>query len=178
MGQEFGQFIEWNYKKQLDWNILKHDMHKKLQNYVKELNKFYLTQSPLWENDDSWDGFKWIAHDDCDQNVIVFRRIDDKENELIFVCNFSPLLREKYRIGVPYNTCYSEVFNSDKSEFGGFGNENSGVLQCDSDEPMHGLSQSIEIIIPPLSVIMFSPDMQERKQREAKNKANIKRKVV
>ena len=170
MGQEFGQFIEWDYKKELDWMLLDYDMHKKLKNYVAKLNSFYLENSPLWQDDDSWEGFNWISHDDYTQNVIAFRRIDDSGNELIVVCNFSPVLREDYKIGVPYDTKYKEVFNSDADEFGGTEHLNTKIT-TDTKEPMHGFEQSVSLVLPPLGAIFLKPDMAYYKKKQEKLKA-------
>ena len=101
MGQEFGQMNEWNYQTQLDWNLMEFDSHWNLQNFSAELNKFYMENSPLWQNDDSWGGFSWISNDDYKQSVIAFRRIDDNGDEIVAVCNFVPVERNDYRIGVP-----------------------------------------------------------------------------
>ncbi len=152
MGQEFGQIKEWDYKTGLDWQLIdEFESHKKLHNYSKALNKFYRENRPFWENDDSWQGFSWISHDDYKQSVIAFRRIDDDGNEIVAVCNFVPVKRENYRIGVPYPGKYTEVFNSDAVEFGGGGISNNTVDT--EEEIMHGYDHSITLEIPPLSVI-------------------------
>ena len=101
MGCEFGQFIEWNYKQQLDWLLLDYEAHRQLKSYVSALNKFYLANSPLWEIDYSWEGFSWIVSDDSSNSVVAYIRRDKKENELIALCNFTSVTRQKYRIGVP-----------------------------------------------------------------------------
>ena len=173
MGQEFGQFIEWDYKKELDWLLLGYDMHIKLKNYVSTLNQFYLRSTPLWQNDDSWDGFNWIAHDDYSQNIIAFRRIDDNGDELITVCNFSAVSQTDYRIGVPYDTQYTEVFNTDRKEFGGAGIHNEGPIDA-QQTPMHGFDQSVALTLPPLSVLYLKADMalyQKRREIKEKNAA-------
>ena len=156
MGQEFGQFIEWNYAQELDWLLLGYDSHQQLKQYVMELNRFYRDNSPLWQVDDSWEGFRWIAHDDTAQSVLVFRRIDDDERELIVVCNFCPVLRERYRIGVPEDTVYTEVFSSDREEYGGTGVANPPRLS--EAVPFHELNYSIELTLPPLSVLFLEGD--------------------
>lgn len=107
-----------------------------LQHFTASLNHFYRDNPPLWDDDFSWNGFSWIAHDDYSQSVIVFRRIDRKGKELIAVCNFTPVQREMYRIGVPAAGTYSEVFTSDAAEFGGTGVLNG--TRASEDVPMHG----------------------------------------
>ena len=119
MGGEFAQFSEWNYKTELDWNLLDFDMHKKFHNFSRELNHFYLESSELWEQEDSWDGFQWIEPDDSDHNIIAFRRINKKGDDLIVVCNFSPVTRENYRIGVTKPGIYKIVFHSGLQRYGG-----------------------------------------------------------
>ncbi|MCX7883792.1 MAG: 1,4-alpha-glucan branching protein GlgB [Caloramator sp.] len=154
MGCEFGQFIEWKYDNELDWHLLGYDMHRKLQNYVKNINRFYIENPSLYEEDFSWDGFKWIDHNDFNQSIIVFQRISKNKDFIIAVFNFTPVLRENYRIGVPTKGGYKEIFSSDKSEFGGFGIENEGVIMSE-DIKWHNCSFSINIKVPPLSAIFF-----------------------
>ena len=152
MGQEFAQFKEWAFESELDWGLLEYDTHKKMQDFVKKLNHFYLENAPLWEIDFSWEGFSWIANDDYKQSVISFRRIDQKGEEIIVVCNFNPVLREDYRIGVPKSGRYGEVFNTDNKAFGGSGAKN-GILTTQDTKPFHGFEQSISLKLPPMSVI-------------------------
>ena len=152
MGQEFGQFIEWDEKKQLDWFLLDYDMHKNLQSYVKALNYFYKENSPLWEIDYSWEGFNWIVSDDCDNSVIAFRRTDEKGDSIIAVCNFTNVKRDSYKIGVPDKGSYDIVFNSDAKGFGGTGCSRKRVYKT-KNTPMHGMEQSIDMVLPPLSTI-------------------------
>ncbi|MEG1585013.1 MAG: 1,4-alpha-glucan branching protein GlgB, partial [Anaerovorax sp.] len=100
MGGEFAQFDEWHFEGQLDWGILEFDMHKKMKRFVGELNRFYLENSCLWELDHSWEGFRWINPDDRDRNIITFRRINAKGDDLIIICNFAPVKRIDYILGV------------------------------------------------------------------------------
>ena len=101
MGQEFGQFIEWDENKPLDWMLLGYDKHRQLQAYVKDLNAFYRETPAMWEIDYSWEGFQWIVPDDNQQSVIAFLRRDAKGKMVMVVCNFNPVLREGYEMGVP-----------------------------------------------------------------------------
>ena len=157
MGQEFGQMKEWDYKSQLDWGLMDFESHRNLLKFSEKLNKFYTENSPLWQNDDSWSGFSWISNDDYKQSVIAFRRIDDNGDEIITVCNFVPVERRDYRIGVPFKGRYKLVFNTDAVEYGG-----SGITEKSfkSDSVgMHGFDYSISMTLAPLSVIYlkFSP---------------------
>ena len=152
MGQEFGQFIEWNYEKGLDWLLLDYPKHRALQNYFKKINEFYKANPAFWQIDYSWEGFSWISSDDKDNSVIAFRRIDEKGKEIIVVCNFTNVERCDYRIGIPKKGAYKIVFNSDDVEFGGEGNGNKGKLKTESIN-MHGFEQSISLDLPPMSAI-------------------------
>ena len=165
MGQEFGQFIEWDYKKELDWFLLDYDKHKGMQRFAKELNKFYLENSPLWEIDFSWEGFSWISNDDKDQSIVSFKRIDKNGNEIICVCNFVPVVRTDYRIGVERKGSYKAVFSSDYKAFGG----KTEKLKSYKSEPigMHGFDNSISIDIPALSVTYYKvPAKRGSKKKE------------
>ncbi len=167
MGQEFGQFIEWNYKQGLDWLLLDYEMHQKLSNYVKALNHFYLKNKPLWEIDSSWEGFNWISHDDYTQNIIAFRRIDESGRDLVILCNFSPIGRENYRIGVPKEGIYQEVFNSDAEEFGGTGVKNEYIET--SPVAMHNCEQSVSLSVPPYGVLYLKYKKALPKKKAAKS---------
>ena len=171
MGQEFGQINEWNYKTPLDWGLLEQDAHSKLHKFSRRLNKFYLENSPLWENDDSWSGFNWISHDDYRQSIIAFRRIDDKGEEIIAVCNFVPVGRTDYKIGVPVRGRYAMVFSSDDVEFGGEGNLPKYYKSIDF--PMHGYDQSIALTIAPLSVMYLKYSPAKKKNQAGKYERDI-----
>jgi len=150
MGNEFAQFIEWNPEKELDWLLLDYDNHKQMKKYVRSLNRFYIEHSALWQNDVDWEGFKWISHDDKDNGIIAFRRIDKAGNEIIAVCNFCPVRRTKYRLGSPDGKSWKCVFSSDRPSFGGKGTRlvNPKV----KDVPMHGYDKSVEISVSAMSV--------------------------
>ena len=155
MGQEFAQTIEWNYKTQLDWLALEEENHRKIHYFSEKLNKFYLENAPLWQNDDSWQGFSWISNDDYRQSVIAFRRFDDNGDEIIIVCNFVPVERRDYKIGVPYEGTYKLVFSSDALEFGGDGVTSESMKS--KPFAMHGFDDSISLDLAPLSVIYLKP---------------------
>ncbi len=180
MGTEFGQFKEWDYACELDWMLLDYPAHQNMKNFVSKLNHFYLENSPMWEVDFTWEGFTWISNDDYTQSCISFRRIDKKGNEIIVVCNFQPVLRENYRIGVPIDGTYSEVMNTEWSEFGGCGISN-GTAIVSEEIPMHGFEQSISLTLPPLSVMYFKcvrkkPKRKPRKKAEtAEGEGTVKK---
>lgn len=169
MGQEIAQFKEWNYKTGLDWDVLQFDEHKKHQQFVKALNKFYLENKSLWQADSDWSGFKWISSDDNENSVIVFRRFDRDGNELVVVCNFQPKEHEQYSFGVPYLADYEEVFTTEKPEFGGDGLSNGTVKSA--EEPMHGEPYSMTVKIAPMSAMFFKAKNIRNPEEEAKKAA-------
>ncbi len=150
MGQEFGQFIEWNCEQGLDWLLLDYDRHRELQLYTKKLNAFYKKTPALWQIDYSWEGFAWLVSDDCDNSVIAFERTDEQKNTLIAVCNLTNVGRERYRIGVSGDCSYELVFNSDGKQFGGGGERLKKIYKA-VKRPMHAKKWSIELKLPPMS---------------------------
>ncbi len=170
MGQEFAQFIEWKYDAALDWLLLDYDAHKQMQEYVKDLNKFYLKNSQLWEIDYSWEGFSWISNDDYNQSIISFRRKNRAGDEIICVCNFVPVSRSDYRIGVPIAGDYKKLFSSADEKYGGAG----GVADSYKSEAvaMHGYENSVSLDIPALSVTYYK--VPKKRKLNSKNKTEGK----
>ena len=152
MGTEIGQFDEWNHEEAIQWDLLEFEKHKKLRTYFKELNKFYLDCKPLYELDTVWKGFDWIHHDDYTNSVIAFKRTDKNGDEIVSVCNFQPIRRDEYCIGVPKYGLYDEVFNSDEERFGGSGVVNGNNIKTEVMK-IHGFDQGLSLTLPPLSVI-------------------------
>jgi len=163
MGAEFGQFREWDTETGLDWLLLDYPMHGNLKNYVKELGAFYLKNPALWEIDYSWDGFRWISDSDRDQNTIAFIRTDKKGENIISLINFAPVTREAYRIGVPDEGVYTEVFNSDLREYGGWGHINEKNIKAE-DIAMHGFDYSVTLTAPPLAMVCIKLKKKRRRQ--------------
>ena len=97
MGNEFAQFIEWRYAEQLDWLLLDYDRHRQMQDFVRDLNHFYLSHAQFWQNEQDWSGFQWIQPDAGDDNLLAFRRIDRRNREVLVICNFCPVERLHYR---------------------------------------------------------------------------------
>ncbi len=153
MGSEFAQFIEWNYKQELDWLLLDYEKHRQMKNYVKALNKFYLTHKPMYENDCDWNGFRWIVVDDNIQNVFAFARFDKAGKFVLCVANFSPVTRTDYKIGVPKAGKYKVSLNSDSAEFGG--NELMDKVVSSEKLGMHGYDNSISLTIAGNSVLFL-----------------------
>ena len=153
MGGEMAQFDEWSEEKTIGWDLLKFDMHRKFWEFSKALCRFYRETSPFWEEDGSWDGFDWLSCDNAEQNIISFLRRDHAGNELIVVCNFSSVTREKYRIGVPRRGRYDELFSTDNADFGGSGTLNGQVYT--KQAPMHGRPCCVELTLPAFSTIFL-----------------------
>ena len=176
MGGEMAQFDEWSEEKVIGWDLLRFDMHRKYWEFSKALNRFYRDTSPFWEEDGSWDGFDWLSCDNAEQNIISFLRRDHAGNELIVVCNFSSVTREKYRIGVPRRGRYQEVFTTDAEAFGGSGTLNGQVYT--KQAPMHGRPCCVELTLPAFSTIFLYKKASEKKAKpavEKKGKADTRR---
>ncbi|OPJ64603.1 1,4-alpha-glucan branching protein GlgB [Clostridium oryzae] len=156
MGSEFAQFIEWNCKQQLDWLLLEYPAHDAMRFYVKSLNHFYLKDKTFWELDHSKEGFEWIDCQNYEQSVISFIRKAEDGDFSIIVCNFTPVTRYDYKIGVPKLGDYKEVFNSDRKEFGGSGETVEGIL-CAEKEKWNNEQYSIKTKIPPLGFVVIKP---------------------
>ena len=152
MGQEFGQFIEWDEKKQLDWFLLDYDAHKQLHAFVKKLNRVYKDTPALWEIDYSWDGFTWLISDDNQNSVAAFERRDRNGDRVIAICNFTPVTRENYRIGVERKGSLTYLLDSESTEFGGNG-ENAKKRIYTEKIPMHGKEHSFPVTLPGLSCV-------------------------
>jgi 1,4-alpha-glucan branching enzyme len=153
MGQEFGQRAEWNFRQSLDWHLLQHAPHQGLSRAVADLNRLYRELPALHRRDCEPEGFQWIVVDDVAQSVFAWmRRGAADDPPVVVVCNFTPVARAGYRIGLPRAGVWREVFNSDADLYGGSGLGNLGQVVA-QNAPSHGLPASAEITIPPLSAI-------------------------
>lgn len=122
MGQEFGQLREWSEERELDWFLLEEDSHKQLQTFVKDLLHIYKKYPAMYEADTDWNNFEWINADDAYRSIFSFvRKSKNGKKNLLFVCNFTPVAREDYRVGVPMKKQYKLIFNSDEKKYGGSG---------------------------------------------------------
>ena len=151
MGNEFAQFIEWNFTQGLDWLLLDYDHHRQMREYVRMLNQFYLKHPAMWENDSDWNGFQWMSCDDRDCSVVAFRRISRSGREVIAVFNFCPVLREDYPLPLPKAGWYEPVMNSDSSTWGGYGFEPVTVHAQRGKEGGHWG----QFRIPPMSAVYY-----------------------
>ena len=153
MGGEFGQWREWNHDESLDWDLLEFDDHRGLQALVRELNRIYREEPALWEGDGEPAGFHFIDADNADDNVIAFMRIAPQSGRrVICVCNFSPVVRPRYRVGVPAAGIYREILNTDSERFGGGNIGNAGAVFAERIAH-HGFDFSLSLILPPLAVL-------------------------
>ncbi|MEZ4637393.1 MAG: 1,4-alpha-glucan branching protein GlgB [Caldilineaceae bacterium] len=157
MGSEFGQWREWTEANSLDWHLLDQEIHRQLQQYVADLNHLYLTEAALYEVDTSWQGFSWLDLQDVDHSIISFqRKAANQDDQLVVVCNFTPVPHLGYRIGLPRGGRYTELFNSDSPIYGGSGVGNPGFIEAE-ERPWQSGTHSVEINLPPLAVIYLKP---------------------
>lgn len=170
MGNEFGQWQEWSEERSLDWHLLEHETHQGLQNTIRDLNQLYRNEKALYELPFSADGFEWIDHNDNENTVISYVRKSGDE-KLVVVCNFTPIVHENYRIGVPFDKTCIEIFNSDETKYNGSGVTNEKLRV--EHQPWQGREKSISIQIPPLGVCVFKEPVTKKKaspKRPAKSK--------
>jgi 1,4-alpha-glucan branching enzyme len=155
MGSEFGQFIEWNDHKELDWMLLEYESHRQMQCFVKELNHLYNSEKSLYQLDHNPLGFEWIDSANCEESIIVFmRKAIDAEDFIIVICNFTPVTRQGYKIGVPILGEYEEVFNSDSTKYGGQGVVNGNATKA-KDQEWNNQPYSITMAVPALSAVFL-----------------------
>lgn len=165
MGQDFAQYNTWDSEGSLEWNLLEEDKHKKLNDYVGELNKLYKSQPALYELDNSESGFEWINNISARESILVFVRKGVKPDDmLVVVCNFDDVDREDYKIGVPAAGKYKEIFNSDKTDFGGRGFVNPRLKQSKTDE-CDGRTESVRINVPALGMTVLKYSNTDEKVR-------------
>jgi 1,4-alpha-glucan branching enzyme len=173
MGFELGQFAEWKDKEQLDWNLLEYEMHQKVNQYVKQLTKLYKRSKAMYELDHMHDGFEWIDCDNYSQSVFSFIRKGKTENDyLIIICNFTGVHYPEFKIGVPAQEEFREIFNSDDTDFGGAGFINKKTFMA-LEEPFHGRPYSVNVTIPPFGFQIIRP-VKKRKERKGNGKEKVR----
>ena len=155
MGGEFGQYNEWDFQGSLDWNLLDFIPHQNLKHYYKELNTLYKTTPALFEKAFTGEGFEWIDYGDHENSIISYiRKGYQPDNHVVVVCNLTPMVHKKYRIGLPKNGKLVEIFNSDSEIFGGSGTSNTGEITI-RKTPWNGKNYSANIVLPPLAMVVF-----------------------
>jgi 1,4-alpha-glucan branching enzyme len=158
MGGEFGQWREWNFAESLDWHLLDFEPHRGLRRFVTDLNRIYRAEPSLYEVDFDYRGFEWIDFHDTENSVISFlRKGKDPRDFTVIVCNFTPVPRPGYRIGVPAPGFYREILNSDSTFYWGSDMGNGGGVLAE-EVPFQLRPWSIPLTLPPLSVLFFKPE--------------------
>jgi 1,4-alpha-glucan branching enzyme len=162
MGGEFAQKREWNHDSSLDWHLLNSPMHACMRKLVRDLNWFYRDTAALHERDCDSEGFSWIDCSDSTNSIIAYiRRAADTANFVVVVCNFTPVVRHGYRVGVPRKALYRECLNTDSVHYGGSNVGNLGAIEA-QEIPAHGYPQSLLLTLPPLAVVVLRPEGMER----------------
>ena len=171
MGQEYAQVSEWNEGASLEWGLLEQPVHKNMQDYVRTLNKLYLEHPALYEMDYDPEGFEWINCSYQNESMVMFIRRSKKAGEtLLFICNFDNIEHEKFRVGVPFEGKYKEIFNTDAKEFGGSGRVN-GRMKSSKKIEWDEKEDSIEVNIPPMSVSIFTCTPEPKAKKAGAGKA-------
>jgi len=161
MGGEIGQWIEWNEERSIDWHLLEYPTHAGVKQWVSDLNHLYKTEPALYEYDCNPGGFEWIDCQDNEQSIVCFLRKGKHLDDFILVlCNFTPVPRWNYRVGVPQGGYWKEMLNSDAEVYGGSGIGNHGGVHSDSHWH-HGRQDSLSVVVPPLSIVMFKVQKPE-----------------
>jgi 1,4-alpha-glucan branching enzyme len=162
MGQEFAQWNEWSEARSLDWNLLQETKHYQMQQYIKALNGLYQKHSAFYVNDCDMIGFEWISCTDAESSIISFiRRGATVKDQLLIICNFTPVRKDNYCVGVPCEGTYTEILNSDNVLFGGQGMINEKPLRAVPGE-QDNQEYSLQFSLPPLSTIIFKFNYVEK----------------
>ncbi|HTY51543.1 MAG TPA: 1,4-alpha-glucan branching protein GlgB [Steroidobacteraceae bacterium] len=156
MGCEFGQKREWQHDESLEWHVLQYPLHAGVQRWVRDLNRFYRATAALYQLDFSNEGFEWVDCNDSDSSVISFLRRDRAGGCVLVVCNFTPVVRAGYRVGVPHGGPWRECLNSDAREYGGSGVGNAGRAEA-AAEGAHGRPFTLTLTLPPLAALLLQP---------------------
>ena len=168
MGGEFAQYSEWSEARSLDWHLLQYADHQEMQAYVKELNHLYTEEPAFWAEDFDPNGFQWIECDDAESSIVSFVR-RSKEKELIFLCNFTPVVHRGFSLGVPQEGVYHERLNSDAAHFGGSDVINAVPLQSKA-EPAGRCPFRVELDVPPLGMVILEREQPKKQPRTKKPK--------
>ena len=163
MGNEFGQFIEWNPNQPLDWFLLEYPRHRQLQDYLRELNLLYRRNPAMYQRDNTWEGFQWLNVDDAQRSSVAYLRTGEKDAvSLVCVMNFTPVEYEGFVFGLPGMGYLKEILNSDNLRFGGGGSGNPRRI-CAKKQAFQQYPYSAEIRLPALSAVFFEYRSAEEK---------------
>ncbi len=168
MGGEFAQYSEWSEARSLDWHLLQYADHQEMQAYVKELNHLYAEEPAFWAEDFDPNGFQWIECDDAESSIVSFVRRSE-EKELVFLCNFTPVVHRGFSLGVPQEGVYHERLNSDAARFGGSDVINAVPLQSKA-EPAGRCPFRVELDVPPLGMVILEREQPKKQPRTKKPK--------
>ena len=161
MGGEFGQWREWNHDESLDWHLLEDPSHAGLSRWVEEINALYRNEPALHELDFDLDGFEWVDCNDGEQSVLTFLRKGRSTEDIFLVaCNFTPVPRHNYLVGVPRGGFWREVRNSDARHYGGSGQGNIGGVEA-APISSHGRLHTLTIVVPPLAAVFFKSEAKK-----------------
>ncbi len=171
MGNEIGQFAEWNYEKSVEWFLLEYEMHSKLQRFCADINNLYLARNELWQQDNSWAGFDWMMADNAESSVLAYIRYNTSGDGLLCVINFTPVERPGFKVGIPYEGWFSELINSDDTKYGGHGKVSSRKIKS-KKEKYDGRDYSLTFDLPALSGVIFEGRriVRARKEKSAGEK--------
>jgi 1,4-alpha-glucan branching enzyme len=159
MGAEFGQWSEWYHEVSLDWHLLQYPPHQGLLQWMKDLNHFYRHEPCLYECDFEPEGFRWIDCKDWESSIVSFVRPGKSTRDVVLViCNFTPVPRQNYRVGVPHGGFWREVLNSDAKHYGGSGQGNLGGIEA-TPVPFHGEYYSLSLVLPPLGMVILKKEL-------------------
>ncbi|MCM8773157.1 MAG: 1,4-alpha-glucan branching protein GlgB [Candidatus Omnitrophica bacterium] len=174
MGEEFGQWREWNHEESLDWHLLNYPMHQGVKKWVRDLNHFYRNEPALYEIDFSYEGFQWIDFRDYEGSIISFIRKGLSTKDIIFViCNFTPVPRFNYKVKLPLGGLWKEILNSDAKEYGGSGVGNFGGIEA-IERPFADNTYELSLTLPPLGILIFKKEIKEQPLKDFHRKKNKK----
>jgi 1,4-alpha-glucan branching enzyme len=158
MGDEFGQVREWTHDTSLEWHVLQYPLHRGVQTWVEQLNRVYRSEAALHQLDTDPAGFEWVDCNDSATSVLsLLRKAKSPQETVLIVCNFTPVPRPFYRVGVPLGGFWRELLNSDAREYGGSGLGNLGGLPAET-VPAHGRPYSLNLVLPPLAAVFLKAE--------------------
>ena len=176
MGGEFGQTSEWNFEDGLAWDLVQYDFHKGVQSLVKSLNGLYKNTAALYEKQFESDGFEWVNHGDYQNSVLSYlRKGKDEDHIIICICNFTPVVREDYELGIPFDGTWTEVLNSDAKAYGGTGLSVNTDLKVEKD-PRNDRDFHLKLKLPPLAAVVLEGKKVKPKKTKAKKTTSTKKK--